>query len=37
MKFRVPPLHGSGRPQDIERGGLGFRGDREHRRPPRVA
>jgi hypothetical protein len=34
---RPAPLHGPGRPQDIEHDGRGFAGDREHRQPPRVA
>ena len=34
---RPAPLHGPGHPGDIEHGGIGFAGDREHRQPPRVA
>ena len=34
---RPAPLHGPGHPQDIEPGGQGFAGDREHGQPPRVA
>jgi hypothetical protein len=30
-------LHGPGRPQDAKHGVRGFRGDREHCQPPRVA
>ena len=34
---RPAPLHGPGRPQDIEHDDVAVTGDREHRQPPRVA